>query len=514
MNKSSLLRSIVLILAVSIVYLATVPGNQSEAEDAFWYALVAENSEAHWAHVHHMLYFPTIRTINNAMMLFGASGRAYPYLVLFHIVVGVCTVFIFYMFLKERMNISEFSAFAGSLLLAFSYGFWRYSVEVEIPVWASFVSIVLLYLGFCERYTLPRAFGLGAVAALAILFHGLNALLACTIIPVRLLVRSTIWHPVVYAVGAALVLISVYGAAFLSPEGLSIKGVLQRGTFLDPVYLLKGVIGFGQATISGNFLWGSAWFAERLQSLFVSLTMTEEIYMGAAAPKWLFYSSVISFLLMCMSSLWLVIERLRSHGKIAQNRDVIYIAVWCVIYVIFLCWFEGGNPELVVPALIPIWTLVSVFIIDVLYKNGKKIPCVAVVLFLFLHNLVGGFAWIWSEDGNYYHARSAWLLENVGDNDLIVAADKKGFTRYLRYWSDSEIVNVYNFSDGEFQAIEDKIAGWKGNVYVLEETIERPKYLCSGGTAFCDRLSAFAERLEPHLAEVANAGLSTVYKIK
>lgn len=514
MNKNSLLRAALVILIPLIVYLATVPGNQTEAEDAFWFASVAENSEADWIHLHHMLYFPSIKLFNGVIVFFGFSGRSYGALVVLHIFIGALTAFLLYIFLHERLKVESIASFIGASLLAFSYGFWRYSAEVEIPVWISLTSLVLLYLGFCDKYTLPRAFGLGVIAAFAILFHGLNALLACTIIPLRLFVRSTIWFPIVYAIGAALILFSVYGTAFLINEKLPIQGVLNRGTILDPIYLLKGVIGFGQATISGNFLWGSTWLAERLESLFVSNTMTEEIYMGASAPKWLFYASIVSLSFMCISFLWLIISRFKCVYKRDGNSDVIYIIIWCSIYVIFLFWFEGGNPELPIPALVPIWTLVTVFIIDVVCRNGKKLPCISFAIFFFLHNLIGGMAWIWSADSDYYRARSAWLLENVSSNDLIITGDKKPFTRYLQYWSESEIVNVYNISDEEFRAVEDKIKKWEGEVYVLEEIFNRPAYLCFQSPGFCDRLSVFAAGLETDVEEIAKSGPSTVFQVK
>ncbi len=122
MSKRSWLRSAFLFLTPLIVYLATVPGNQTEAEDAFWFARVAENPEADWVHLHHMLYFPIIKLINNVIVFFGFDGRSYDILVLFHTFIGAFTVFLFYLFLQERLKVGSLASCIGASLLAFSYG--------------------------------------------------------------------------------------------------------------------------------------------------------------------------------------------------------------------------------------------------------------------------------------------------------------------------------------------------------------------------------------------------------
>lgn len=505
---------LVALLVPLIVYLVTLPGNHSEAEDAFWYARVAEDPEASWVHLHHMLYFPTIKLFNDVVVFFGHSGHAYGALVVAHTFIGALTVFLFQIFLHRRLKVELASSIIGALLLAFSYGFWRYSAEVEIPAWTALTSLLLLYLGFSDRFTLPQALGLGLVAAIAILFHGLNALLACTIIPLRLLNRFGIWYPIAYAAGAAVVLFSVYSTAMTVGESSSITSPVDPSKMIDPVYLLKGLIGLGQAFVSGNFVWGNSWVAEQLVALFASQNMREESFMGAQAPAWLFYASLLTISALCVSCLHLVTLRLKLPIGRTMTSDVGYILFWCVMYLAFVVCFKGGNPELATPALVPVWALVTVFVIDALCRNGKTLPALCFAALFFLHNLVGGMAWISSEDGDYYRARSTWLLENLGPSDLILTSEKRGYTRYLEYWSESEIVNIYNVDDERFMAAEVDVESWDGDIYILGELFEKPTHACRKNPSFCERLSALSARLEPDVEKVADSSTSLVYRLK
>jgi len=496
------------------VYLATIPGNVTEANDAFWYALAAEDPAYPWFHHNHMLYFPVIKWFNEFLVLSGYVERTYGALVYLHIFVGALSIPLFYLFLHARLKVDTIAAFVGALLLAFSYGFWRYSAEVEIPVWTTLSSLALLYLGFRESCTARQAFGLGLIAAVAILFHGLNAFLACTIIPLRLLRRSGWAFLAIYTVGAALLLFSVYGTAYLVYGMPQQHDTMSFGNVLDPIFLFKGLVKFGQATVSANFIWGNGWAADQLQALFVSKTMAEEIYMGRAAPPWLFYASVLTFALVVIGAIWVFVLALKHLKSQRLTSDVAYLIIWCLIFVGFLVSITSGTYEIAVSGLVPIWALVTVFIFDVLCRNGKRLACVSFAALFLAHNLVGGMAWVWSEHGDRWRARSAWLIENAGPDDTIVTAEKSGFTRYLQYWVEAEVVNLINAGEEHFRNIETTIMRREGQIFVLQEVFKRPAYLCIWNSSSCDRLSDFTAGIEPNLERVAKSGPSIIYRIK
>src|SRR5688572_27200805 len=136
-------RSLILLsLSIVALYLLLLPANHSEAEDAFWYAYDVENgSLIDTLHPHHLLYIP----LNRAIYLTGITERSYPLMVGVNVVLGVATVCLFVLLLRKIGMPSGYALTMGASL-AFSYGYWRYSVEVEVYILAAFAATLLCWV--------------------------------------------------------------------------------------------------------------------------------------------------------------------------------------------------------------------------------------------------------------------------------------------------------------------------------------------------------------------------------
>lgn len=508
-------RAAAIFVAVAALYLATRPGNVSEAEDGFAYATVAELPNPTWQQVllpDHVLFYPLVRTYLALLHLTGWDGRAYGAVVTLDVFAGAALAAAFYLLLVRRVAVGEGAALLGALLLACSYGPWRYAVEVEIPTWTSLAAVALLHLALLPARSVTRAFGLGIAAAGTIAMHGLNVLLAGSAIPAWVLLRNGVRQMLAYGIGAALALTAIVGSVFALRGDLlrEVNRVAELSS--TGARIAKGLVGLAQAVVSGNFLFGSPRFAAQMSAAFPEKMLAEEIFMGRQAPAWLFAASVATAIALAGASAWLMFARWRVGRSDSPPPMGRVFVLWSVVYGLFAIGKNPGSFELWVPALVPLWTLVAVYLLRPLLSAGRTAPCVAFAACLLLHNVVGGFAWIHDPDSDYNRVRAAWLVEHATAADLIVTADTTEFSTWLRYWGRAVVLDTYKVPDERLAVLTDTLETWTGAVYVTDAVLSPPSCLCLVREGFCERLAAIAGALRPALLAVDGSGDATVYE--
>ncbi len=511
------IRPVAIFLTVVAIYFSSIPGNRSEAEDACVYAATADAADASWTQLlrpDHVLYFPLIRSYHALRERVGMGGRSYDQLVRLDLVAGAAVATMFYLLLVRRLAVGEGPAVLGALLLAFSYGPWRYSVEVEIPAWTNLFALCLLYLALAPSLTARKSFRLGVVAGSAILMHGLNSFPACSAIPAWLFFRHGLRQVVSYVLGAALLLTVAFGSIFL------LRGDLEREintvATLSPTWALvpKALVGLAQSVVAGNFLFGSSGFTEKMISFFPEKMLEEEILMGHRAPEGLFVLSVGTCLALAVAVLWMLIARLRLKSVAPTPEQGRYFVLWAVVFAIFAVDTNPGSFELWIPALVPIWTLVILYIIRPLFLGGRRAPCIAFAAALFLHNLVGGFSWIHDASADYNRVRAAWLVEHATDRDLIVTADTTEFSKCLGYWSKGVVLNTHTLPTERLTGLVHEIEQWPGTIYVMDAVFDPPKCLCLLRAGFCEQMKVVTDELRPMVSPVTHTPDVTVYAVR
>lgn len=507
-------RAAAIFLAVIALYLATRPGNTSEAEDGYTYAMAAEQPDLSWRRIlvpDHVLYDPAIRAYHAALSWSGVAGRAYGQIVVLDIVVGAAGIALFYLLLAERFAVGEGPALLGAALLAASYGPWRYSVEVEIPAWTNLAALALLYAAFAPRRTAGGALLLGGLAALTIAMHGLNSLLACTAIPAWLLSRHGVRRVVAYGGGAAVALAIIFGGVFLLRGNMTRE--INRVNELSSMWALgpKAIVGLAQSVVGGNFLFGSPAFTSGMRAAFPEKMLQEEIFMGRSAPAGLFAASMATCIGLGITALWLVGARLRLGRLRSGPAAGPYFALWATVYVLFAVNKNPGSFELWIPALVALWTLVVLYIVHPLWTAQRRGPCLAFAALLLLHNLVGGFAWIRDPGSDLNRVRAAWLVDHARDGDLILTADTTELSSYLRYWSHGVIVNTHKLPAEPLGALASTVDRWPSPVYVMDAVFDPPPCLCLLREGFCEQLATVADAIRPLVAPVISAPDVTVY---
>jgi hypothetical protein len=122
---------------VAVVYVATRAVNHTEAEDALNYlTTISQSPFRDQFHPNHLLYNAVGFALFRGLQALGYPGSAELPVQLLNIVAGVAALLLTFR-LSQRLRVGRRYGLLLTLGVAFSYGFWWYSVEVEsyvIPI--------------------------------------------------------------------------------------------------------------------------------------------------------------------------------------------------------------------------------------------------------------------------------------------------------------------------------------------------------------------------------------------
>ncbi|MDF7807621.1 DUF2723 domain-containing protein [Pontiellaceae bacterium B12219] len=479
------------------LYTLTAPQNHSEAEDVYDFALRVEQGHfADQAGVNRVLALPMFGRVYRAAQAVGYSGRAFPFMIFMNRLLAVGCFFLFYRLLSYcgrpacssdvsaegiEANVPPEKKLQTTLLFAFSYGFWRYANEAETYILASLLVLVAwnlvlsssslvhgetpsdrCHISAAQEVNFKLQFVLcSLISALGILVHLLNLIPLLLIIPLFYLLSKEWKKALLHGALTGLLVIAGYAvcAPWLDFSALGAQHHAAEGgiTFSN---FLRGGIAFGQNLISANFLFGFESFRELLAMLFPSRMLDEEFYMASKMARWIPGIGVATLSLLVFWCLWLA-------GKIFGNKDgllkiqipkplTISLLIWLMLYALAVIRTEAGSPELWIMALIPFWWLVGPLL------KGRS--AWVLVILLFAHNLIGGLLPVMSQDSDYHAKKSAWLLEHISEEDLVLTSYEPILIFYLNYYCPAQLLNS---SENSLEQIKDAIGMSSGNIYAF-----------------------------------------------
>jgi hypothetical protein len=345
--------SAALFVAVLGLYLHTL--TQVHTFDALSYVTSVERKP--WTelfHPHHLAYGPLGALVLAVAQSVGYSGGAAVPLQLVNAAAGALGVALLFRTVRRVTSRTDI-ALAVALLLASSYAFWYYAVEIEVYTLAALFLIVCLDLMLWPgQWTRQRAAMLGLAHGLATLFHQTNVLLAAAVLVLAVAdwfvqrrapgawFARWLWYAVVYGlvVGLPYLYAIVIVSAFRTlDEALAwLTEYARTGWWGGPV--------------------SSATLAELGQGL------SDTLVQPGGALAWLALG-------MCVLP-W---ERLRARdegrGTSAQGSarpdgrflpsasGAAALLVWLLVYGAFFAWWEPDNIEFWIASLPPLLVLIA-----------------------------------------------------------------------------------------------------------------------------------------------------------
>lgn len=495
--------------------------NRTESEDAYEYALMVEQGSGHewFFHQHHLIYGPSMRLIYDATRLVGYNGRAIYVMRLVSALAASGTLFFFFLFCYHRFSLRPISSFLATAFLGFSYGFWRYSAESEIPLVASFFMVAAFYYASDSRPRY-RSFILGVLfSILSILLHIMNSVAVFVAIPCYYLSRKR-WK----AAGLQLLISGgVVAGVYSLVARAGIIYVKGDAHFISMSFgsVIKAMVAFVQCIVSCDFMLGFASVRAFLNELFAGRMLLEEFYMGEQLSRFHVLLSALTFTIFAVLALacvlragwmWKNIVVDRKRFQLPEGLSALIVAgIFFLGYAGMLLLIEPGNPELWVMGLMPFGLLLcGLVLLPLTFDNRLWLPFLMVTT-LFIHNL-GAIRVLYDSDKDYQQKKAVTILEIAGCDDVIITAGNPVFERYLRYHFAGQIWYLHRLNPEKLGSNEILLA--KGNVYVLGDVFEQPRSLRVRFPEKTTQIDRFSESIHPLSEFVAEDDFGGVYRLK
>ena len=515
------------------VYSLTAPQNHSEAEDVYQFARVVEQGTfTDQSGVNRVLALPLFSMAYKGAQLIGYSGRAFPFMILINRLLAVVALFLFFV-LSQYLNPkaqglstsphsspkasglqpTAFVPILGTLLLAFSYGFWRYANEAETYLLAS----VFVLGAWCLVAKGKWLLAIGC-SAIGILVHLLNLIPLLFIIPLYYLLSKDWKKGVLHGVLTGLLVLLGYALCFQCLDwaelGAQHHGLESGFSFGN---LLRAGIALGQCLISGNFLFGFEGFRDLLVNFFPSRMLGEEFYMAAKMPRWIPWTGTVTLLGLVTGFGWLVVrrnvddascfvteeERESQASSLKPKAFFTSCTVWLLLYAVAVLRTESGSPELWIMALIPFWFITGRWV------KGRR--AWGFVILLFVHNLVAGLLPVMSEESDYHVAKGQWLVENSSSDDLVLTSYEPIMIFYLDYFSPAKIINSGSAS---LEEVQQGLESCEGEAYTLANFFQPLVSMKERHPALYEKMLATGQVLRPGFDKVVDDEFGEIYKLK
>jgi len=494
-------------------FMLTVPANHSEAEDAYYYARMAEQGA--WSemfHAHHLIYLPLMRMVFRTAQFAGYTGRSFPVLTGISMISGALAVCLFVALLR-RAGAKKTTAISFACALLFSYGFWRYSTTVEIYTPAAALSLLTLYLAVrsAER---PRLFPACVLTgSFALLLHLVTIPAVLLAVPLFYMLRKQKLRAGLYAVTVPLLAAIGYGgvvACGIRPVVFS-DALVQRAALIEPLTWVKAIVAWGQTILSGNFLFSLPAVSGRITQLFPFQMLQEELFMGIHAPSWVSFVAPVTFGLAVGLAVALLWRILRNFRNIHFARPAVFaaVSVWLAGAAAMALCFEPANPEMWVCVLPPFWILAGLIWSTLPDSRLFRWMPVALTAVLLLHNWIGGMGLVRNPEGDYCRQKGAWIIEQTRPDDLILSADSHSFITFLEYQTPAGVLDAKFAGEDQWTKLQAQTAG---RTFIFSDVIEPLPPVARRLPASVQRIRRLGETLKPGLRVVHQDSFGTVYQ--
>lgn len=451
-----------IVATLSILYLATLAGSHNEGEDGIGYLLPIRNGHASTIfNPYHLIYNWLGWFVYHGALTFGYDGGPLGPVQVLNAFTGAVGIALLWVFLRSVVP-RRLVASGACGILAFSYGYWGYSVDVEVYVLSAVLLLASLMLAH-RAVMRPSVRGfllLGLANGAAVLGHNTNVLFAAVAVVALLISWRTLpLHNVIrcgcaYAAGAAGVVLGSYAVAIPvvgldSPRAfwdwLTADAQSGQWGYFTRTSGLKVFVGAGRALIAGHFALALGPVRDFADRAFKDKSLREEYFLVRG------YSSALAFLLVAVSAaviglLALVASRWLTRPKLdpAARTLAQLCAAWIVTYVIFFSWWEPANLEFWIAIWVPIAILLVLPFASPQPPQWSRLGPMLIggaVAGLFVVNLVGSVLPQRHAADDYWRVRAAWYARNALPTDLVFT-NNYIYTEYLRYFGNGTVVDV------------------------------------------------------------------------
>jgi hypothetical protein len=496
------------------LYVITLAGSNAEPDDGLFIAVrVRDGSPTGLFDPSHLLYGWLSWAVYNSAHALGYNGGPLTTMQLTDSVLGATGVAVLW-YLLRSITRDAVVATAGCGIVAFSYGYWFYSVSAEVYMLSALFIILALFAAYKAIQTpTGRSFALfGAANGFAVLGHSANVLFAFVALAALMLVarriglRGVVRCGFAYGLAACGIVVPAYVVAAIvlhlhTPNEVYdwYTAIASTGEWghLTPKSLPKAALGIERALVGSHFLFAFDAVRGLIENHLSGQNPREEVFLvrnlsqGSALLLCLPFAAVLGGV-GAVAFAWL------NRPSLAEGPRALAVlcAVWLAAYVPFFLWWEPLNIEFWIVPWVALAILCAIPLADLRPRIWQRwrIHLVATVLgALFLVNLLGSVMPQASASNDYWRVRSDWYVQNTTSGDLILT-DGYLWNSYLAYFTDAHALNVSRV----FLESEDESAAFIAIEQQIEAALAHGRVYISGQMLFpkADTLSCCTEGLE------------------
>lgn len=451
------MRGAVMVWLISyIFFLLTLANNFSASHDSINY-LTGIVSGRNLFHPHHLLYnyYAHLWLILYKNIFLGVA----PHYIIesFTAVWGSAILAISYLFFRNRFYLPVGLSVLGVTVIAFSYGTWFYSVNIEVYTPPIFFLLCCLFIITKKQ---PRAADVWKVAILhsfAILFHQVNILFTPIIIYWLFVNRANLGFInsfFKYAVLGLILTGGLYlfcGIFFEQKTTVAsftdwILGYTQGHSYwqtLSAKTPLNVAAGFSRAFMGGHFIFQHTYLQDVLKSSFSSHGLTDEIFLASGLHPFVTWLLTILAVLFILLMIVLAVRFIMHYKSMELHHHVIVpIFITIIVYSLFFCFWMPEILEFWILQMVLVWLLligmVPAYRFPVGLASLKGIFLLSVSLFLI--NYFGSIRWLQKSSRDWYYTEVKELDPALTSSDIVFVVDEWIMKDYVRYFSKATVI--------------------------------------------------------------------------
>lgn len=489
----------VLVFVVAFIFfLQTLVENFSGPHDAINYLNGIVKGKDLF-HQHHLLFHASSHVWFKFWSQIFVNIEPYFIVESFTAFFGALNCWIVYRIFKDKFQVPLLLNIGFLLVIVFTYGFWLYSINVEVYAPPIFFLLCTIYLLGSKQFT-KNIVGISIFHSLAILFHQVHVLFIVVVLW-KLVSKKAYREIIIYAIIGILLVGSVY---------LSIGYFVEQKQTLDDLWkwlsgytnssfywqkpglemLVKVFTGFTHAYIGGHFIFQLDWIKELLKG-YRGHSLADEMYLVREL------SSTVSLILTFCSILFAVafayfnIRFFKSIPTIKTNRHPIIgpLLITTIVYSIFFCFWMPEILEFWIFQTICIWIILfGTAYVNGLFKKNYNIYFVFITAaLLFAINWWGSLKYMQQLDNDLYYVRTQKLMNHLDEKTIAIFQDGWLQKDFIEYFSKAQIV-VAPQPDEDFQELNKRIETALQNDFKVLIFPEKNNYGLVQSTQYIDSL--------------------------
>lgn len=459
-------------------FLITLAANFSASHDSIHY-LNGIVSGSDLFHQHHLLYHVSAYYWLKFWQPVFSTIPDYYIIESFTALWGSASLALIYCFFKNRFGLSSLRSVIGVSIIAFSYGFWFYSVNIETYTPPIFFILTALYILSGDRFSSKDIWKLALAHCMAILFHQASILFAPTIL------FTLFWNRKHIALSGALMQYLLIGVGLVgglyffigwfiaghdswAEWGRWVQGYTVGHGFWQPLSLktpFYALAGFSRAFIGGHFLFQIPFLKDIFDRSFASHGLNDELFLTAnMGGSMAILLTILSFVLALLLLLMLV-RFARKYKTIRKaHARIVQPALLCIAtYSLFFCFWMPEILEFWILQMALAWLLLigatplTGFPVRIPVTSGL----ILTALVVFSINFFGSMRWLRHLENDWYYAQAKQIGGAAEKGDMILTEDGWIIKDFLRYFTPAQVYAPDDpgySAEGTDQAVENVLA--------------------------------------------------------